>query len=74
MKRGQVIALVVIAVGCLGGIVFGFSIGQGGTPKVRLPPPFALIFPPPGDLDLRQVQPSVVMDAGYTADLEIDGQ
>jgi len=74
MTNGQRNALIIVAVGCVIGIVFGFSLGRTGTTKPKLPPPFAQIFPPPGDLDLRQVEPVVVLRAGYTADLTIDGQ
>lgn len=75
MTKAQRNALVIVAVGCVIGIVLAFSAGQTGTTtNARLPAPFALIFPPAGDLDLRQVEPSVVMQPGYTADLEIDGR
>lgn len=75
MTKAQRNAMVIIAIGCLAGIVFAFSLGRTSSENVvKLPPPFAQIFPPPGDLDLRQVQPSVVMQPGYTADLEIDGR
>jgi len=31
------------------------------------------VMPPPGDLDLRQVQVGVTLAAGYTGDLFVDG-
>jgi hypothetical protein len=74
MSRGQRIALTFVALGAVVGIIFGFSLGKTGTAKPKLPPPFVRIYPPPGDFDLRQVQPSVDVSSGYTADLQIDGR
>jgi hypothetical protein len=74
VTKGQRNALVLVAIGSIVGIVFGFSLGQTGSAKVNLPAPFVSVYPTTGDFDLRQTTINVVVRAGYTADLEIDGK
>src|SRR6266700_8033563 len=69
MTKAQRNALIIVALGCVIGVVFGFSLGRTGTTKPNLPAPFVQIYPPLGDLDLRQVEPVIVVRGGYTADL-----
>jgi len=61
-------ALVVIS---LVGLGYAFSLAR------RPDPPKASaveqVFPPPGDLDLKQVTVGVKLAAGYTGDLFVDG-
>ena len=62
-------ALVVIAAA---GMVWAFS-SKSSPPPVQETSAVVRVMPPPGDLDLRQVQVGVTLGAGYTGDLFVDG-
>jgi hypothetical protein len=63
--------LTVLVVGALAGMAVAFS----GARRPSSPSTNAVqqVFPPPGDLDLRQVTVGVRLAPGYTGDLFIDG-
>jgi hypothetical protein len=63
--------LTVLVVGALAGMAVAFSSARRPNP----PSSSAVqqVFPPPGDLDLRQVTVGVRLAPGYTGDLFIDG-
>jgi len=60
--------LLVIAAGL---IVWAFSSSR--RPPEQNTSAVRQVMPPPGDLDLRQVQVGVTLNAGYTGDLFVDG-
>ena len=64
-----------VVAGCLVGI--GLAISAGGSkPSSTAPLPAAVeqVLPPPGDLDLRQVQIGADLAPGYTGVLIVDGK
>jgi hypothetical protein len=69
-KLPSVIIAVLLAV-AVGGIVWAFS--NTSRPPERETNAVVRVMPPPGDLDLRQVQVGVTLAAGYTGDLFVDG-
>jgi hypothetical protein len=63
--------LTVLVVGALAGMAAAFSgARRPSTPSSNV---VQQVFPPPGDLDLRQVTVGVRLAPGYTGDLFIDG-
>ncbi len=70
MKRRIVMSL--IAAVAVGGFIFAFS-SPKQDPVGPLPPAVERVFPPGGDLDLRQTTVSADLAPGYTGYLLIDG-
>jgi len=64
-----IVALLTIAVG---GIVWAFTRPDSRPPETESNAVVS-VSPPPGDLDLRQVQVGVTLAAGYTGNLFVDG-
>ena len=69
-KLPSVIIAVLLAV-AVAGIVWAFS--NSRRPPEEKTSAVVNVMPPPGDLDLRQVQVGVTLAAGYTGDLFVDG-
>ena len=67
--RRVVISLVVA--GALVGLAVGFSGAQ--RPEEHVQPGVERIYPPPGDLDLRQVKIGAILRPGYEGALILDG-
>jgi hypothetical protein len=63
--------LTVLVVGALAGMAFAFSSAR--RPTTPSSSAVQQVFPPPGDLDLRQVTVGVRLAPGYTGDLSVDG-
>ena len=62
----------VLLIVAVAGIVYAFS-STSRPPPVRETNAVLNVTPPPGDLDLRQVQVGVTLAAGYTGNLFVDG-
>jgi hypothetical protein len=73
MLRSRLPSLIiaVLLVAAVAGIVFAFSSSR--RPPEQKTSAVRSVMPPPGDLDLRQVQVGVTLNAGYTGDLFVDG-
>jgi hypothetical protein len=73
MLRAKLPSLIIAALlaVAVAGIVYAFS--HGRRPPEQKTSAVVNVMPPPGDLDLRQVQVGVTLAAGYTGDLFVDG-
>src|SRR3954462_14772460 len=73
MLRSRLPSLIigVLLIVAVAGIVFAFSSSR--RPPEQKTSAVRQVMPPPGDLDLRQVQVGVTLAAGYTGDLFVDG-
>src|SRR5436309_2703271 len=70
-KLPSLIIAVLLAV-AVAGIVWAFSNNSSRQPEQETNA-VVRVMPPPGDLDLRQVQVGVTLAAGYSGDLFVDG-
>jgi hypothetical protein len=73
MLRSRLPSLIiaVLLVAAVAGIVYAFSSSR--RPPEQKTSAVRQVMPPAGDLDLRQVQVGVTLNAGYTGDLFVDG-
>jgi hypothetical protein len=65
------ILLSLVAAIALVGIAVGFS--QAQRPTERAQPGVERVYPPPGDLDLRQIKIGAILRPGYEGELSLDG-
>ena len=73
MLRARLPSLIIgiLLIVAIAGIVYAFSSSR--RPPEQKTSAIVNVMPPPGDLDLRQVQVGVTLAAGYTGDLFVDG-
>jgi hypothetical protein len=73
MLRSKLPSVIIAVLLTVAVLAIVWALNNSRRPPEEKPTAVVTVMPPPGDLDLRQVQVGVTLAAGYTGDLFVDG-